>query len=98
MISSIFSNKLLFPIVLLVINLMYTAYFIGMLFDGSISTFGGLFLLFSSFIGLISILYIKRKFGNRNSLMIQTLVFINWLLIIFPILALILIVLASAGV
>lgn len=99
MVSSVLSNKLLFPILLLGINIIYISFLIKALFDAPAPVLGGFALLVSPLIASISIFYIGRKqFENKSGYVIQILQIINWLFIVFPVAVLILIVLAGSGV
>lgn len=98
MVPSVFSNKLLFPILLLGINIIYISFLIKALFDAPAPILVGFALLLSPLIASISIFYIGRKqFENKSSYAIQILQIINWLFIIIPAAVLMLIILAGSG-
>jgi hypothetical protein len=77
-------KKMLIPLILFVINLIFTAFLIEELIDASDPNYG-VTGFFTPIIGLISFIYIRKLKGKNSILLLRVLQLFNWIFIIFPI-------------
>lgn len=82
--STASSYKLWFPLILLMINVIFISLLIEELVDATSPNYGG-FGLLTPFIALISFFFIRKRVEHRNSPLMKILQIINGLFVIFPI-------------
>ncbi|MDH5164181.1 hypothetical protein MHI39_24460 [Heyndrickxia sp. FSL K6-6286] len=76
--------NILLPLLLLVINLIFSAFLIEELIDASDPNYG-VAGFFTPIIGLISFIYIRKCAGKKINLLLRVLQLFNGIFIIFPI-------------
>jgi len=77
-------NKLLIPLLILVLNIIFFSFLIEELIDASAPNYGA-WGLSTPVLGFISFLYIRKFVEKKSGTLIRTLQGLNWVFILFPI-------------
>lgn len=85
--------KVWIPVLLLLVNVIFTLFLVEELLDASEPNYGYLGFL-TPIIAVLSFLYINKFIGDNPSYFVRVLKGFNWFFIIFPLLVLVMMILA----
>ena len=77
-------SNLLFPLLILVLNIIFFLFLMEELIDASDPNYGA-WGLSTPVLGFISFLYIRKFVEKKSNTLIRTLQGLNWIFILFPI-------------